>query len=172
MQQLDRDEVSLLIHAPAERLYEFVSDVTRTPEFSPSVVRCTWIDGATGPAVGARFEAINTTEAGKTWKNRPVVTVATPGREFAFSRTEPFAGTLIWRYHFAPEDGGTRVTESYEVARPVTRLGWFIIERIFRAGDVPAGLRAGMQTTLQRLRAAAESPSTPETPIHSPERAV
>jgi hypothetical protein len=163
VQHLTSDEVSLLIQAPAEELYALVADVTRTPEFSPAVVRCTWLDGATGPAVGARFEAVNTTEAGKTWKNRPVVTAAVPGRVFAFSRTEPFAGTLLWRYDFVPESGGTRVTESYEVTKPVTRLGWFIIEKIFRAGDVPAGLRAGMQTTLERLRATAErnSPSKP-----------
>jgi hypothetical protein len=167
MQHLDRDEVSLHIQAPAETLYALVADVTRTPDFSPSIVRCTWIDGATGPAVGARFKAINTTEAGRTWKNRPVVTAAAPGREFAFSRTEPFAGTLIWRYVFAPEDGGTRVTESYEVTRPVSRLGWFIIEHIFNAGDVPAGLRVGMRTTLERLRATAESHSTGR-PLHRP----
>jgi Polyketide cyclase / dehydrase and lipid transport len=159
MQQLERDEVSLLIQAPAEQVYALVADVTRTPEFSPAVVRCTWLDGATGPVVGARFEAVNTTEGGKTWKNRPVVTAAVPGREFAFSRTEPFAGTLVWRYRFVPEDGGTRVTESYEVTRTITRLGWFIIERIFRAGDVRAGLRAGMRTTLERLRETAESDS-------------
>jgi hypothetical protein len=161
VQHLNRDEVSLVIQAPAEQIYALVADVTRTPEFSPAVVRCTWLDGATGPAVGARFEAVNTTQAGKTWKNRPVITAAVPGREFAFSRTEPFAGTLLWRYTFVPKDGGTAVTESYEVTRPVTRLGWFIIERIFKAGDVPAGLRAGMQTTLERLRATAEGETAP-----------
>jgi hypothetical protein len=157
MQTLDRDEVSMLIHAPAEDVYALVADVTRTPEFSPAVVRCTWLDGATGPAVGARFEAVNTTAAGKTWKNRPVVTAAVPGREFAFSRTEPFAGTLLWRYRFLPENGATRVIESYEVTRPITRIGWFVIERIFKVTDVAVGLHSGMQTTLERLRAAAES---------------
>lgn len=156
MQKLTRDEVSLLVRARADELYALVSDVTRTPEFSPAVLRCTWLGGATGPAVGARFEAVNTTEAGRTWKNRPVVTAAVPGREFAFTRSEPFAGTLLWRYVFEPEGGATRVTESYQVTKPVTRLGWFVIERIFKAGDVPAGLRAGMSTTLERLRAAAE----------------
>jgi hypothetical protein len=129
VQQLDRDEVSLLIQAPAEDIYALVADVTRTPE------------------------------AGTTWRNRPVVTTAVPGCEFAFSRTEPFAGTLLWRYRLEPEDDGTRVTVSYEVTRPITRLGWFIVERIFRPGDVRAGLRAGMRTTLQRLGATAERDS-------------
>ncbi len=71
MQTLDHDEVSNVIAAPPERLYALVTDVTRTPEFSPDIVRCSWLDGARGPAVGARFEAVNRTEAGKTW-NRPV----------------------------------------------------------------------------------------------------
>ena len=160
MQTLDHDEASTVIAAAPEEVYALVADVTRTPDFSPDVVSCRWLDGATGPAVGARFEAVNTTAAGKTWKNRPVVTAADPGREFAFARTEPFAGTIAWRYRFEPADGGTRVVESYEVERPVTRLGWFVIERVFRAGDRRSALQAGMQTTLERLRAAAEEART------------
>ncbi len=157
MQTLDRDEVSTVVAAPPEDVYALVADVTRTPEFSPEVVSCTWLDGATGPAVGARFEAVNTSEAGKTWKNRPVVTAADPGREFAFRRTEPFAGSIAWRYRFEPVEQGTRVVESYEVERPVTRLGWFVIEKVFRGGDRREALRAGMRTTLERLRVAAEA---------------
>jgi Polyketide cyclase / dehydrase and lipid transport len=157
MQTLDRDEVSTVVAAPPEHVYALVADVTRTPEFSPEVVRCSWLDGATGAAVGARFEAVNAIAAGKTWKNRPVVTVADPGREFAFARTEPFAGTIVWRYRFEPVEQGTRVVESYEVERPVSRLGWFVIEKIFRGGDRREALRAGMRTTLERLRVAAES---------------
>ena len=126
-------------------------------EFSPEVVSCRWLDGATGPAVGARFEAVNVSHAGKRWKNRPVVTVAEPGSEFAFSRTEPFAGTIAWRYRFEPEGTGTRVVESYEVERPVTRLGWFVIEKVFGGGNRREVLRHGMTATLERLRAAVEA---------------
>jgi hypothetical protein len=121
MQTLDRDELSIHVDASARELYALVSDVTRTPQFSPEVVACVWLDGATGPRVGARFEATNAVGRGKRWKNRPVVTVADPGREFAFARTEPLAGTVVWRYRFEPEAGGTRITESYEVTRPITR---------------------------------------------------
>ncbi|MGH2217506.1 hypothetical protein, partial [Enterococcus faecalis] len=92
------------------------------------------------------------TAAGRRWRNRPVVTAADPGREFAFVRTEPFAGTIAWRYRFEPVDGGTRVVESYDVEGPVTRVGWFVIEKVFRAGDRREALRAGMVTTLERLR--------------------
>ncbi len=156
MQTLDHDELETTVAAPPEVVYDLVADVTRTPEFSPEVMSCRWLDGANGPAVGARFEAVNVSTAGKRWKNRPVVTVAERGREFAFARTEPLAGTVAWRYRFEPVDGGTRVVESYQVERPVTRLGWFVIERVFGAGIRRDELRAGMRTTLERLRVVAE----------------
>ena len=159
MQTLDRDEVSTVVAAPPAAVYALVADVPRTPEFSPDIVSCRWLDGATGPAVGARFEAVNTAPAGKRWRNRPVVRAADHGREFSFARTEPFAGTVVWRYRFDPVEGGTRVTESYEVERPIRRLGWFVIERVFGAGNRREELRAGMETTLERLKVAAESPS-------------
>ena len=60
MQTLDRDEVSVVVAADPAAVYALVSDVTRTPEFSPEVTAVRWLDGATGPAVGARFEAVNT----------------------------------------------------------------------------------------------------------------
>ena len=157
MQTLDRDEVDIVVAAPAQDLYALVADVTRTPELSPDIVSCHWLDGATGPAVGARFEAVNVSRSGKRWKNRPVVTAADPGREFAFVRTEPFAGRVAWRYRFEPADGGTRVVESYEVERPVSRLGWLVIERVFKDGNRREALRSGMRATLDRLKAAAES---------------
>jgi hypothetical protein len=162
MQTLDRDEVSAVIAAPPEDVYALVADVTRTPEFSPEVVSCRWLDGATGPAVGARFESVNQSlSSGRRWRNRPVVTVADHGREFAFLRTEPLSGSIAWRYRFEPVDGGTRVIESYQVHRPVTRLGWFVIEKFFRDRDRRTVLRQGMTTTLERIRAALENVDQP-----------
>lgn len=156
MQTLDRDEVSIHVAAPPEAVYAVVSDVTRTPELSPEILRCAWLDGAAGPAVGARFEATN--KAGRLrWRNRPVVIAAEPGAEFAFARTEPLAGTVEWRYRFVPDDGGTRVTESYVVTRPITRLGWFGIGTLAGCKDRRSDLRRGMEQTLQRLKEVVEA---------------
>src|SRR5437899_7803847 len=117
-------------------------------EFSPEVQHCTWLNGATSPAVGARFEAVNKVTRGPAWTNRPVVIAAEPGREFAFTRTERFSGTLVWRYRLEPDGDGTRLTGSYEVTRPVSRVGWFIIGRLHGCGDRRAELRAGIQHTV------------------------
>src|SRR5215469_14904715 len=152
MQTLDHDQLSMHIDAQPEAVYALVADVTRTPEFSPEILSCTWLDGATGPAAGARFEAVNKVSRGPAWKNRPVVTAAHPGREFAFSRTEKLSGTLVWRYQLEPDGTGTRLTESYQVTRPISRLGWFIIDRLFGCQDRRAELRAGMDQTVQCIR--------------------
>ena len=161
MQSLDHDDVSVHVDAPPDLVYALVSDVTRTPQFSPEVRLCTWLDGATGPVVGARFEAVNKVSRGPAWKNHPVITAARPGREFAFSRTEKLAGTLVWRYQLEPDGDGTRLTESYQVTRPVSRLGWFIIGRLYGCRNRRGELRAGMDQTVRRIRETAEGDITP-----------
>src|ERR1700690_2754703 len=135
MQTLDHDSVTLRIDAPADTVYELVADVTRTPEFSPEILRCEWLDGATGPAVGARFAARNKVPNRPPWTNKPVVTVVEPAKKFAFARTEKFAGTVEWTYEFERDGRGTLVTESYRVTDPLSRIGWFVIGVLFARRD-------------------------------------
>jgi hypothetical protein len=156
MQTLDHDQVARYIEASPQTLYDIVADVTRMPELSPEIIRCEWLDGATSAIPGARFKATNKVEWRPAWNNMPVITVADRGRELAFSRTEPFAGTVVWRYRFEPEGRSTRVGESYEVTSPVTPIGWFIIGGLFGRHNRRADLRRGMDLTLQRLGALAK----------------
>jgi len=156
VQALDHDAVSVYMKATPDAVYGLVADVTRMADFSPEILRCTWLNGARGPAVGARFEAVNKVPRRRAWTNKPVVTVVEPARRFSFARTERFAGTVEWTYRFEPEGEGTRVTESYEVTRPITRVGWFVIGVLFGRNDRRADLHAGMEETLERIRAVAE----------------
>ena len=156
IQSLDHDAVSVRMQATPERVYALVSDVTRTPEFSPEILECRWLDGATGPAVGARFKARNKVVNRPAWYNKPVVTAADPGRRFAFARTEPFGGTVEWTYTFEPDGDGTLVSESYTVTKQLHPIGWFIIGVLFARKDRRADLRNGMEHTLERLRVVAE----------------
>ena len=156
IQQLDHDSVSTTMNARPDAIYALVADVTRTPEFSPEIIECRWLGDATGPVVGARFKARNKMPNRPAFSNKPVVTVAEAGRAFAFARTEPFGGTVEWRYDFDQDGDGTRVTESYTVTKPVSRFGWFIIGTLFGRKDRRADLRRGMEETLERLRGVAE----------------
>ena len=159
-QELTTDSVERYIDAPPEALYDLIADVTRTPERTPDIVRCEWLDGATGPAVGVRFKAINKQGRGPKWSNKPVVTVADRGREFSFTRTEPFGGTILWRHRFESEGSGTRMIESYEVLEPVSVIGWFIIDTLYGLKDRRGQLRASMIASLDRVAELVESPAT------------
>lgn len=156
-QELTTDSVSRHIEASPEALYALVSDVTRTPEYSPEVVKCTWKKGATGPAVGARFKAINHAGRVPDWPNSPVITVADPGKAFAFERTEVGGGTIEWRYVFDAEGSGTLVTESYTVLKNVNAFGWFIIDTLAGLKDRRGDLNRGMTQSLERIATLVEA---------------
>jgi hypothetical protein len=154
-QIFDHDEVRLVMAAPPAAVYEVIADITRMPELSPEVVECRWLDGATGPAVGARFAARNKFTRGPVVGNKPVITAVEPGRKISWSRTEPFGGTVEWTYEFLPHPDGTEVVESYRVIKPVSRIGWLIIGA-FSSKDRRSLQRTGMEQTLQRLRSHVE----------------
>ena len=49
------DEVTVHMNATPEEVWALVSDVTQIGRYSPETFEGEWLDGATGPAVGARF---------------------------------------------------------------------------------------------------------------------
>jgi len=150
-QELTSDTVERYIDASPESLYDFIADVTRTPELTPDIVKVEWLDGATEAKVGVRFKATNKQGRGPNWNNKPVIVTADPGREIAWARTEPFAGTVEWRYRFVPEGAGTRVFESYTVTKPLRLMGWFIIGTLYGMKDRRSDLHKSMVASLDRL---------------------
>ena len=139
-------EASVHIDAPPEKVYEMVSDVTRMGEWSPECISAEWVDGATGPAVGAKFKGKNK-QGWMRWSTKPEVIAAEPGQEFAFKTRD-----TTWQYRFEPSgSGGTDVTESFEVPH----YGFFF-NLLTPAKKRQAIIVEGMQTTLQRIKAAAE----------------
>ena len=154
--RIAHDDVSIEIARPPQEVYALVSDITRMGQWSPECVSCAWVDGADGPVVGARFKAKNKGTRGPAWFNTPTVTVADPGREFAFNRSGPGIGSYTWRYVMEPADGGTRLTESFDADRPLGPVMSWITEKWTGSDDRDADLRRGMTTTLARIKAAAE----------------
>lgn len=158
MNRLDHDEVRLRIQAPPALLYDLVSDVPRTPEWSPEVISCRWIDGVPGAAPGARFSARNKRHW-FAWSNTPVVETADRGREFAFTRTEPGGGTIRWFYHFEPGSNGTMTQLGYQVLRPVPVFLHLVLRALFGVRDLRADLHQNMTDSLQKLAGIAECPA-------------
>jgi hypothetical protein len=150
-----RGEAHVRVDAPPMKVYEVVSDVTRMGEWSPETAECAWIDGATAPAVGARFKGVNKRGLAR-WSTKPRVTAVDPGREFAFVIPHRGRDLTLWTYRFVPAGDGTQVTESFELLED---LPWYYaaVDRyVMRIKDRRADLEQAMQQTLERVKAAVE----------------
>lgn len=144
-------EVSRVIAATPQRVYELISDLPRMGEWSPENNGGIWIKGATGPAVGAKFKGKNQ-KGGKRWSTIATVVSAEPAKEFAFDVTVKGFAVARWGYRLEDAEGGTRVTEYWDdhrskVMAQVTGLALGIPDR-------GSHNLAGMEQTLARLAAA------------------
>jgi Polyketide cyclase / dehydrase and lipid transport len=146
-------EVTETIKAATLRLYELVSDLPRMGEWSPENTGGKWVGGATGPAVGAKFRGTNR-NGPLIWMTTVVVTAADPGRRFAFDVTVFGVQISNWEYTFADAADGCLVTERWTDRRPA----WMRVSSIATGvRDRTAHNRRGMEETLTKLKAAAES---------------
>jgi len=151
----NRGEARVHVSAPPEKIYDMVSDVTRMGEWSPETAKAQWLDGATGPAVGARFKGTNKRGLLR-WSTKPEVVAADPGREFAFV-TKGMGPSTKWSYRFEPTaDGGADVTESFEMLDDIPGYILFCDRYLMGVKDRKADLEQGMQQTLERVKKAAE----------------
>jgi hypothetical protein len=148
--------VSLHIDAEPMKVWELVSDITKMGEYSPEVVEAEWLDGATGPALGARYR-------GHVKRNErmPVlywttceITACVPGQVFEFAVVMGDRKVNTWRYVFdAAPEGGTNVTESYDLGDNLFTKVWYPLGGFLR----DRRNQRDMLRTLERVKAAAES---------------
>src|SRR5580693_3159654 len=118
--------------APPAKIFALISDITNTGKFSPETFEAEWLEGATGPVVGARFRGhVRRNGRGPVYWTKCTVVASDPGREFAFAVDGPGDSVLnTWRYRLEPSAAGTEVTESFELpATPVNRLYWALTGR-------------------------------------------
>ena len=148
-----RDSVTVHIAASPEAVWELVSDVTQIGRFSPETFEAEWVDGATGPAVGARFRGhVRRNGRGPVYWTTSSVVAAEPAKEFAFGVGKPGKALNTWSYRLEPSGEGTDVTESFELTgTPALRLYWALFG--WSRGRTN---RNGMRTTLERMKAALE----------------
>ncbi len=106
-----------------------------------------------GPQVGAWFTGRNETR--RTWETRSQVVAADPGRKFAWQVNN---GWVHWEYTFEPEDGGTRLTESWEFLPPASRVPRALRRRRRRRDRKRHdAAKSGIPATLAAIKKAAEA---------------
>jgi uncharacterized protein YndB with AHSA1/START domain len=148
------DSVTVHIEATPEQVWDLVSDVTKIGRYSPETFEGEWLDGATGPRVGAKFRGhVKRNGRGPTYWTTCSVVAAEPCREFAFTVGSPESALNTWRYTLAPAGSGTDVTESFQLAdRLPMKIYWKVMGKARGRTN-----RNGMQATLERMKAELES---------------
>jgi hypothetical protein len=149
--------------------WALVADIARIGEFSPECVGTRWLDGATGLAVGARFEGTNRVEYGEdevVWIRLCTVTGLETGDRFSYTVGDRYDGTPAceWEFLVADRPGGCAITQTFRhLADGLSGLRVEADSRPDEAAEVIArrssDLRAGMRQTLERMRGVLE-PST------------
>jgi uncharacterized membrane protein len=154
-------EVQTWIDAPPQRVWELVSDVQLMPTMSPELQSIEWLDGATGPTVGARFIGRSKHEALGEWSTTSHVVEYEPGRAFAWAVEDPTNPTAIWRFRLEPKDGGTELSQWMQMGPARSGLS-FAIDRMPDKEQKIVFVRMrefeqNMGFTLQQIKKLAES---------------
>ncbi len=148
--------VTVPMAAQADEIWNIVADVRNTGKFSPEVMEAEWLDGATEPALGARFRGhVKRNEIGPVYWTVCRVTACEPGKEFGFEVLVGDKPVNNWHYLFTPTEAGTDVTESF-------RMTDGLLTKIF--GMFGGQLRTrrnrrDMRKTLERIKAVVEAPA-------------
>jgi uncharacterized protein YndB with AHSA1/START domain len=152
-----RHSVTVDVDAPPKRVWAVVTDVEHMGRLSPECVGGQWLDGADGPVVGARFRGDNR-RGEVAWSKTCEVVEVVPQRAFAFAVDGAARPSCTWRYELEPLRGGkaTRVTESFELPKPLSRFRRFVAKASTGVADREADLVHGMERTLAAVKAAVE----------------
>ncbi|MEU4257211.1 SRPBCC family protein [Streptomyces fradiae] len=135
------------IAAPPARVWELVTDIGLPARLSPELTSATWLDGASAPALGARFEGHNSHPRAGTWRTHSHVVELVEHRAFAWAVTDPdgcFGDAApdparplaSWRFELSPAADGTTV-----------------LRQTVRLGPAPSGLSRVIESAPDREEA-------------------
>ncbi len=139
---------SARIDAPPAAVFDLLADPRRHAEIDGSGSVRGVAGGPQRLSLGARFGMDMKQGAPYRVTNR--VVEFEEGRLIAWRH----AGLHRWRYELTPDDGGTRVTETWDVSRYPTPAYW-----VLSALRFPQKTRAAIEGTLARLQQVLAEPA-------------
>jgi len=162
-------EVSVTIDAPVARVWELVTDLNVPAGTSPEFSGADWLDGASAPAVGARFIGRNAHAALGQWETASTVTVVDPEREFRYAVGDVDEPMAVWTYRLesgdgeggeGQGDGGVTLTQIAQIGPGRSGLS-FAIDRMPEKEERIVERRllehaASMRANLEHIKALAE----------------
>ncbi len=118
-------EANVTIAAAPEAVWSVVADVTRVGEWSGECRGCEWLGSETVVAPGVRFRGRNR-RGGLRWTRLNEVVVADEPRAIVWRTVAqfPYPDSVEWHWRLDPVDGGTRVTQGFEVLHIPRVMEW------------------------------------------------
>ena len=149
-----RGAVTVTMTASAEQIWEVITDIRNIGRYSPETFEAEWLDGAAGPALGAKFRGhVRRNEIGPVYWTTCRVTACEPGREFGFEVLVGDRAVNNWHYRLTPAQGRTDVTESFQLnASPLMSLYSVFGGQLRRRRNL-----RDMRKTLERIKAVVET---------------
>jgi len=99
-------EVMADIEAPIERVWEAVTDISLSSQYSTEFVGAEWIDDR--PRLGASFRGRNQ-RGSRTWETTSWVNAYEPMKVFGWAVSDPTNPGATWTFSLQPIDGATRL---------------------------------------------------------------
>jgi len=160
LSELPALEVCCRVAAPPRKVWALVSDITRVGDWGGECVGAQWVDGADGPAVGARFLGHQVRED-RRWETTSVVIESQPSVSFAWAVGDPANASATWRYQLASDGSGGTVVRYRSVMGPgPSGLTDVIAEMPDREDSIIASRlkeqERNMTATLEAIKQAAE----------------
>jgi uncharacterized protein YndB with AHSA1/START domain len=113
----------ILVQAPLRSTFDYVSDLTRHPEWSGGLQ----IEALTpGPvAIGKEYRSRGEVAVQKNRPNTVRVSTYEPPRKFGFIANDPDFGDVAHEFTFREQNGGTLITRAMTVnLNPIVALGF------------------------------------------------
>ncbi|MBH1936670.1 SRPBCC family protein [Streptomyces sp. AV19] len=157
------DEVH--VEATPSEVWKLVSDIGLPARLSPELQRTAWLDGATGPELGARFEGFNRHPVAGEWRTVSQVSDLEPERRFGWAVLYGESGdasqpVATWTFELRPEGAGTHLRFTARIWPERSQLGAMMEGAPERAQKILAGrlgeLGTGIGATLQGVKKLAE----------------
>lgn len=152
MAQSNTVSVTRDIAASPEKVWSLITDLPRMGEWSPENQGGEWMNGATGPEVGASFKGRNSNDK-KSWSTVVKVNACEVPRTFSFGLMVYGKNWCDWVYEIEPAGAGSRVTHSWVDHRG--RVSNFLGKLVSGVSDRASHNRKNMERTLDNLAKAA-----------------
>jgi hypothetical protein len=126
-----RGRVEVVTAAAPDSVWQVVSDISRTGEWSHECAGGEWLAGATSAAPGARFRARNR-HGRMAWQRVNEVVVADAPRQLSWQTVSSrlYPDSTRWTVDLEPVEGGTRIVQSFEVLKLLRFFDWLYAHTI------------------------------------------